>query len=131
MTEAAERLRRRYPRSRLPRPLLIVMVGLLAAVALGWLLWAATVQSHPAVAGRVSAFTVQSDTSIRVTVTVDRRDPSVPVVCVVQAQATDFEPVAEKKIEVGPRPERLVDVTIELRTLRRATSASLKSCTVR
>lgn len=130
MTDAAERLRHRYPSSRMPRPVLVSIIGVLTLVALGWLVWAATVYSTPAVAGQVASFTVKSDTLMKVTLTVDRRDPSVPVVCVVRAQAVDFEPVAEKRIEVGPRPERLVDVTFDLTTLRRGTSASLKNCVV-
>lgn len=115
----------------MPRPVLIVIIGVLTAVALGWLIWVASVRSTPAVAGEVSSFEIVSDTSIAITLTVDRRDPSIPVVCVVRAQAKDFEPVAEKAIEVGPRPERLVDVRFELNTLRRATSASLKECRVK
>ena len=131
MTEAAERLRRRYPSSRLPRPVVIALVAALAAVSLGWLIWAATVQSRPIVAGHVSAYTVESDQKIRLTLTVDRRDPSIPVSCLVFAQAQDFESVAEQSIDVPATAAKVVDVSVELNTFRRATSASLRTCTVK
>jgi hypothetical protein len=128
---AADRLRLRYPRSRLPRPLLIVALAVLAAAFLTWVLWSATVHANPVVSGQVSSYTVRSDQLIAVTVTVDRPDPSVAVVCNVVAQASDFQAVgAIDRLEVPPRPERVVDVTITIKTLRRATSASVKSCSV-
>lgn len=128
-SDAAERLRRRYPPSRPPRPLLIIAVTLLAAGSLVWLLVTATMHSSPVVSADVSAFNVLSDGEISVTVTVDRPDPSVAVVCRLVAQATDFQTVgAIDNLEVGPRPERVVNVTVTMKTLRRATSASVKGC---
>jgi hypothetical protein len=110
---------------------MIVAVGVVAAVFLGWLIWTAWFHARPAVAGQVSAYTVLSDREIAVTVTVDRLDPSVPVVCNVVAQAADFTAVgAVDRLAVGPRPERVVDVRFTIKTLRRATSASVKSCSV-
>lgn len=126
--DAAERLRRRYPRSRLPRPALVILVGLLAAAAMGWLIWAATVHSAPAVAAQVLGYRVVSDTQIDVTITVDRPDPSLPVSCRLVAQASDFDRVAEQDVRVEGTAERLVDVTISLTTLRRATGASVNGC---
>ena len=66
MSDVAERLRRRYPRRRVPRPLLFVAIGVGVAVALGWLVWAALFHSQPAVAAQVSAYSVVSDTAIEV-----------------------------------------------------------------
>jgi hypothetical protein len=128
VNDTAERLRQRYPKSRVPRPVLITLIGMLAAVSLGWLVWSATVHSAPAVSGRVLGYQVISDTRIDVTMTVDRRDPSVPVSCLLVAQSTDFDRVAEQHVPVAATAERLVDVTISLTTVRRATSASVKGC---
>lgn len=127
--EAADRLRRRYARSRMPRPVLVVLVGLLAASGLTWLVWSASVHSRPAVSGQVTAYTVRSDTQVAVTLTVDRPDPRVPAVCRVIAQAVDFSPVAEQQVAVPPTDLRVVNVTLNLTTLRRATSASVRECT--
>ncbi|HLT59542.1 MAG TPA: DUF4307 domain-containing protein [Microlunatus sp.] len=126
--EAAERIRNRYPRSRVPRPVVVALVGLLALVGLGWLVWAATVHSQPPVSGRLAAYRVVSDAETEVTLTVDRPDPSVPARCLVIAQAVDFERIGEVEVDVPPSSHRLVDLTLTIKTLRRATSASVDSC---
>ena len=126
----AERIRRRYPRSRVPRPMLVSAIGLCALAALGWLVWAATVHSLPQVAAQVAGYRVTSDTEIAVTLTVDRRDPSQPVVCRVLAQAEDFQPVGERLVAVAGSDERVVDVPVRLTTIRRAATAVVKDCAV-
>lgn len=129
--DAAERLRLRYPAPRLPRPVLVVAVTLLAAVFVGWLLWSANAHSQPPVSGQVSAYTVLSDQEVAATVTVQRPDPSRAVVCEVIAQAEDFQIVgALDRLAVPPRSEQLVNLTVTIKTLRRATSASVKSCSL-
>jgi Domain of unknown function (DUF4307) len=130
VSDAAERLRRRYPQSRVPRPLLVVAIGVGVAVALGWLIWAALFHSRPAVAAQVSAFTVVSDTAIDVTLTVDRRDPAQPVTCRVLAQAGDFSPVGEQQVVVAATTARVVNQKLTLVTLRRAVTATVEGCTV-
>jgi hypothetical protein len=127
--EVEERLRRRYPPPRIPRGVLIALVSILAVALLSWVIWSATLQSRPAVSGNVTAYTVQSDARISVTLTVDRPDPSVAAVCRVVAQAVDFELVAEQQVPVPPDQARVVNITLELTTLRRATSASVRECT--
>lgn len=123
-----ERLRRRYPPPRVPRPVLVGLVAVLVVGALGWLLWTASIRSNPPVSGQVASFTVVSDTQLDLTLTVDRPDPSVPVVCTVIAQSSNFERVAELPVEVGASEHRVVDVPVSLKTFRRATSASLDHC---
>ena len=54
MSDAAERLRLRYPPPRVPRPLLIALVAVGVIVGLVWLIWAALFHSTPAVAGQMS-----------------------------------------------------------------------------
>ena len=87
MSDAAERLRLRYPppRCRDPGHRRWSRVG--TAIGLGWLVWAALFHASPAVAGQMSGFQIVSDTEIVVTLTVDRPDPAQPVVCRVLAQA--------------------------------------------
>lgn len=130
-SEAAERLRLRYPTSRVPRPLKIGAVAVLAIVFLSWLIWTATLHANPVVSGDVQSYTVLSDREIAVTVVVDRPDPSVAVVCNVIAQASDFQSVgAMDRLEVPPRAERVVNLRIVIKTFRQATSASVKSCSL-
>jgi hypothetical protein len=131
VTDAAERLSRRYPPPRLPRPVLVGLVALGSAVGMAWLIWAALSHATPAVSAQVSAFDITSDTSIMVTMTVQRSDPSVAATCRVIAQSTDFQPVAEREVVVEPSDVKLADIKLELTTLRRATSASVSGCDVR
>jgi hypothetical protein len=130
VTDAAERLRRRYPGPRVPRPLLIVAIGVGVAVALAWLIWAALFHSQPAVAAQVSAYTVVSDTVIDVTLTVERRNPAQPVTCRVLAQGADVSAVGEQQVAVGPATARVVNQTVSLVTLRRASAATVEGCAV-
>jgi hypothetical protein len=123
-----ERLARRYPKPRVARPVLIGIVAVVAAGSLGWLIWAGLVHANPTVSARVPAFTVVSDTRIDVTVTVDRPDPSIPVVCRISAQATDFQPVGEVNLRVEASAARVVDVDVSITTLRRATTAVVREC---
>ena len=130
MTDAAERLSRRYPKSRMPRPLLVGLISVGVVLAMTWLVWTALLHSRPAVAAHVQAFRIDSDTAVSVTITVERRDPSVPVTCRVLAQAVDFQPVGEQQVQIAASADPLVDVNLVLTTLRRATAVVVKGCTV-
>ena len=125
---AAARLARRYPPPRVSRPVMVGLVAAGTAVGLGWLVWAALAYATPAVSAQVSAFEIISDTRIRVTMTVQRPNPSVAATCRVIAQSTDFQPVAEQEVEIPASAVELVDLNVELTTLRRATSASVTGC---
>jgi hypothetical protein len=118
----------RYPSRTRRRPLLIAVVAAIAAVGIGWLLWAAYVHAQPAVSGAVHVWNVDSDQKVSFTLTVERRDPSVPSSCRVIAQATNFETVGEKTIGIGPARDTVVDVPTSMRTIRRATSVSVGQC---
>ena len=125
---AAERLARRYPRPRVNRATKVVLVAVCTLVALGWLVWTALLHAEPAVSGDVSGFTIESDTRMQVTLTVQRRDPSRPATCRLLAQSTDFQPVAESTQTIGASPYEVVNLTVPITTLRRATSVSVRSC---
>ena len=129
-SDAADRLRRRYPPPRVPKAAKIAIIAVGVAVALGWLVWAALVHARPAVSAQVLSYTVTSDTSISVVITVDRRDASTPVTCRVIAQSADFQTVGEQQVPVPATEARVVDVDVELTTLRRATAPSVQGCAV-
>ncbi len=130
MADVAERLSRRYPKARIPRPLLVGLIGVGVVLALTWLVWTALLHSRPAVAAQVQTFRIDSDTSVSATISVERRDPSAPVTCRVLAQAADFQPVGEEEVSIAPSSDRLVGVSVMLTTLRRATAVVVKGCTV-
>jgi hypothetical protein len=130
VTDAAERLRRRYPKSRMPRPLLVGLISVGVVLALTWLVWTALLHSQPAVVAQVQAFRIDSDTSVSVTITVERPDPSVPATCRLLAQAADYQPVGEQQVAIPSSRTRVVDVNLVLTTLRRAAAVEVKGCTV-
>jgi Domain of unknown function (DUF4307) len=125
----AERLRRRYPQSRLPRPVVIVLVGIGVALALSWLVVTAWQRARPPVVAEVKAFHVVSDTKIEVTMSVERPKPSVAVTCRLIAQAQDLGLVGEQAVSAPPSDQRRVDVVVSMTTLRRAVSTSVRGCT--
>ncbi len=127
--EAAERLRLRYPRSRVPRPVAVLLIGALALVGLGWLVWAGYVYATPQVDAQVATYVVRGDRSIAVTLTVERRDPSIAATCRVVAQAVDFQTVGEVEVAVPAGTDKLTSVDVDVVTLRRATTAVAKECT--
>jgi hypothetical protein len=128
VNDVADRLARRYPPPRVPRAVVVALVGAGTALGLGWLVWAALAHATPAVTAQVSAFTVVSDTTIRVTMTVQRQDPARAATCRVIAQSTDFQPVAEREVPVPSSSVALANIVLDLTTLRRATSASVSGC---
>jgi Domain of unknown function (DUF4307) len=130
VADAAERLRRRYPKPRMPRPLLVGLIGVGVVLALTWLVWTALLHSRPVVAAQVVTLRIDSDTSVSATISVERRDPSLPVTCRVLAQAADFQPVGEEQVSIAASSDRLVAVSLMLTTLRRATAVVVKGCVV-
>ena len=125
--DAAAGLARRYPQQRSGRWWIPVALVLAAAGVL-WLVWAGTYGATGTVTARVDAFEVRSDTTIAVTVSIDRPDPSVGAECLVFAQAVTYDRVGETRVRVDPGGTPLTVVRLELRTFKRATTAAVESC---
>ncbi|HJQ89059.1 MAG TPA: DUF4307 domain-containing protein [Propionibacteriaceae bacterium] len=130
MADAAERLRRRYPKPRMPRPLLVGLIVVGVVLALTWLVWTALLHSRPAVNAELVAFRIDSDTSVSATISVERRDPSVPATCRVLAQAADYQPVGEQQVSIASGTDRIVEASLVFTTLRRATTVVVRGCTL-
>jgi hypothetical protein len=109
---------------------LIALVVLLVAVAGWWLVTTAWQRARPPFSAEVSAFQVETDTKINVTLTVERPDPSLPVTCRVVAQANDAGIVGEQAITVPAAATSRMDFSVTLITLRRAVLAEVRGCTV-
>ena len=125
--EAAARLARRYPPPRRRRwwvPAALV----LAAAGVAWLAWAGGYGATGTITARVDAFEVRSDTTIGVTVTVERPNPEVGAECLLYAQAVTYDRVGETRIVLEPGGSGLTTVRLELRTFKRATTAAVESC---
>lgn len=129
MTEtAAERIARRYPKSRWPKRTWLVVAIILMAIGTPWLMWSAITGANPPVSGTVSAYKVLSDSEIEVTVRVQRPDPSLAVTCTVVSQAVSYETVGQLPVDFAPSTEKIVEQRVVVRTVKRATSASLMGC---
>jgi hypothetical protein len=127
--DAAERLRLRYPRPRVPRALVLAGVGAAAAAGLGWMVWAGYTYATPQVTAQVATYVVRNDHSVNLTLTVERRDPGILATCRVVAQAVDFETVGEREVAVPAGDKTLVNLDLDVVTLRRATTVVAKGCT--
>jgi Domain of unknown function (DUF4307) len=112
------------------RPLLVSLISIGVLLAITWLVWTALLHSRPVVAAEVVTLRIDSDTSVSATISVERRDPSKPVTCRVLAQAADFQPVGEQLVPVAASSDHLVNASVVLTTLRRATGVVVRGCTV-
>ena len=112
------------------RPLLVSLISIGVLLALTWLVWTALLHSRPVVAGEVVTLRIDSDTSVSATISVERRDPSKPITCRVLAQAADFQPVGEQLVPVAASSDHLVNASVVLTTLRRATGVVVRGCTM-
>ncbi len=127
--EERARIAARYPK---PRRWPLVTFGVVFALLLGsWTLWTAVWHANPAVSAEVLSFTVVSDSEVQVVLHVDRPDPSIAGVCTVITQSENYQQVGELDAQIAPGTERLTDITLTIRTISRATSASLQSCHAR
>lgn len=101
----------------------VVIAGVVGALFLAWLAWAAIFHSTPEVASRLTAFEFRGATTALATVEVDL-DEALGADCVVQAIAEDHTVVGEQHFA----PVQGVN-TVVIRTERQATSVALVGCT--
>ena len=127
----AQRIARRYPASRTPRWLWVVVAVALAGIGTTWLLWSALYGANPPISAKIVSWTVTSDQSMDVRVTTQRPDPGRPAVCTITAQAESYETVGQYDIELGPGTEELEHHDLAIRTFKRATSVKVLTCVPR
>lgn len=111
-------------RRRLP---LLVSGAVVGLALLGWVGWAAWLQSTPEVGGRPASFNVVSTHRVLVVVDVVRRDGG-SVTCTVSAQAVDHVTVGEDDVTIATGRSGEAQTTIALRTDREATSVTVTDC---
>jgi hypothetical protein len=105
------------------RPLTVAAVVLLAAVALGWLLWAAFVESTPKVESQLDGFEVVDDHAVTVRVDVRVSSGTTGASCTVEALASDHSVVGELHF----RPSSGMN-QVRVRTDRRASAIDVPGC---
>jgi Domain of unknown function (DUF4307) len=125
VSDLAERYGTR-PRAR--RPLVIAAVAVVAAVALGWLVWAMLFHARPLARSELVSFEPPTQHEVTATVTVIRRDRDVEASCLLRAFAEDHSVVGELNFTVGPAQATTATLDQAVRTEREATAVELIGC---
>jgi uncharacterized protein (DUF58 family) len=81
-----------------------------------------------AVEGSTAAFTVIDDETVSVTISVTRKDPARPVVCIVRARSYDGAETGRREIVVGPSEAKTVQVTTTVKTYARSVMGDIYGC---
>ncbi len=112
------------------RRLVILVSGLVGAVALGWLAWVVWFQSNPDIRSSLRTFAVINDHTAKANVELRVSNDDVDANCLVRATGLDRSVVGELNFKVsGVHGTVLRDVT--LRTERKATAVEMVGCTTK
>ncbi len=80
------------------------------------------------VEGKGGAYDVIDDHTLSLTISVTRKDPAIPVVCIVRAKAIDSDETGRREILIGPSTERTVQVTTTVKSYKRSFSGDVYGC---
>lgn len=80
------------------------------------------------VEGKAAAFEVLDDQTVSVSISVTRKDPSVPVVCIARVRAKDGAESGRREILVGPSAERTVVVDTTVKSYTRPFVGDVYGC---
>ncbi len=128
MTAGPERLQERYGAPPpWARPLTIAVVGLVAALALGWLVWAAADHAEQPLSSELVSFEVVDAHSVRVRIQIDYAE-GVTARCRVTAQASDHGVVGDLTFAAPADRGDTLTVVKTIVTERAATTAVLLGC---
>jgi len=125
------------PASRYGRPPLPAATRRRIAIGLGLLVAAAGVavaalgyQRYVAVdvEGRPVAFTVVDDRTAEITISVTRKDPARPAVCIVRARSADGAETGRREVLVPPATDRTVQLTTTVESYRPPAVADIYGC---
>ena len=80
------------------------------------------------VEGETAAFTVLDDQTVEITISVTRKDPSRPAVCIVRARSYDGAETGRREVLVGPSKAKTVQVTTTVKSFRRPVVGDIYGC---
>lgn len=101
----------------------LVTAGLIATAVVAYLRFEGT-----EVEGKMAAYEVLDDETVSVTISVTRKDPSTPVVCVVRARSRDGAETGRREVLVGPAVARTVQVTATVKSFQRPLIGDIYGC---
>lgn len=116
----------RAPMSASTRRLIVLALGTL--LGLGIAIGAYQRFEEVAVSGEMAAYDVLDDQTASVTISVTRKDPAVPVVCIVRARTRDGAESGRREVLVEPSTERTVQVTTTVKTFKRPYVGDIYGC---
>lgn len=80
------------------------------------------------VEGETAAYQVIDDRTVSVTISVTRKDPARPVVCIVRARSYDGAETGRREIVVGPSSAKTVQVTTTVSSYARPVMGDIYGC---
>lgn len=80
------------------------------------------------VEGKAAAFDVVDDHNVTVTISVTRRDPSQPVVCIVRSRSKDGAETGRREVLVPPSDSKTVQVKTTVASFKRAFVGDVYGC---
>jgi len=122
----------RYGRSPLaPAPRLRIRIALtLLGTVVG--LAVAVIGYHrfegSAVEGTMGAYEVVDNQTVSVTISVSRKDPATPVVCIVRARSKDGAETGRREILVGASEAKTVQVTATVKSYKQPVMGDIYGC---
>jgi len=81
-----------------------------------------------AVEGETAAFEVLDDQTVSITISVTRKDPATPVVCIVRARSRDGAETGRREILVGASETKTVQVTTTVKSFRQPFVGDIYGC---
>lgn len=110
------------------RRLLWVLAALTTLVLIGVAVTAYQRFEGADVEGKMGAYEVLDDRTVAVTISVTRKNPATPVVCIVRARSRDGSETGRREILVGPSDERTVQVTATVTSFQRPYVGDIYGC---
>ena len=83
-----------------------------------------------AVEGDAAAYQVLDDQTVSITISVTRKDPAIPVVCIVRARSRSGAETGRREVLVGPSEAKTVQVTTTLKSYERPFVGDIYGCGV-
>lgn len=80
------------------------------------------------VEGKMVAYQVLDDQTAEVTISVTRKNPATPVVCIVRARSRDGAETGRREVLIGPSDARTVQVTAIVKSYTRPLVGDIYGC---
>ena len=78
--------------------------------------------------GKMAAYEVLDNQTVSVTISVTRKDPATPVVCIVRARSKDGAETGRREILVGASEAKTVQVTATVKSYRQPLMGDIYGC---